>query len=134
MVDELSLERAKAILTEVEASYNAADVERICRAYAEDIGITFGDLPTIRGRADAVAFIEARFARITDYTLVKTLRTVTGNTLGGWWEGPWTDRITGQRLAVRGSEFLTWRGDELIRWDATVTVWPLDAGPQSPIA
>ena len=120
---QISVEEATQMVQGVEDAYNAADVARIVDGYTDDVVIRFGDVPEIRGKEEAERFIRARFARIKDYKLKKSLRAVMGNVVGVYWDGTWEDRKTGKPMNVRGTEFWTVREGKVAEWEATVNVW-----------
>jgi nuclear transport factor 2 (NTF2) superfamily protein len=119
----LGIEEAVRMVQDVEDAYNAADVGRIVNGYADDVVIRFGDVPEIRGKEEAERFIRARFARIRNYKLKKSLRAVAGDVVGVYWDGAWEDLKTGKRMEVRGTEFWTVRDGKVAEWEATVNVW-----------
>jgi nuclear transport factor 2 (NTF2) superfamily protein len=125
---QISVEEATRMVQDVQDAYNAADVERIVAGFTDDVVIRFGDVPEIRGKDEAEKFIRARFARIKDYKLRKTLRAVMGNVVGVYWDGTWEDLKTGKLMNVRGTEFWTVRDGKVADWEATVNVW--EAGKQ----
>lgn len=88
--------------------------------YTDDVAIGFGDMHEIWGKNEAEKVIRARFARIKDYKLQKTLRAVMGNVVGVYWDGAWEYLKTGKLMNVRGTESRTLRGGQVVDWEATV--------------
>jgi nuclear transport factor 2 (NTF2) superfamily protein len=128
---QISVEEATRMVEGVEDAYNAADIQRIVDGYTEDVVIRFGDVPEIRGKEDAEKFIGARFARIRNYKLKKSLRAVMGNVVGVYWDGAWEDLKTGKRIEVRGTEFWTVRDGKVSEWEATVNTWETGNRPEN---
>lgn len=131
---ELTYEDAEAFLREAEAAFAAADVDRIVFAFDPDIVINYAGLPEIRGVDEARRWLEARFSRQRNYTLRKTLRAVTGNVLGGSWEGEWEDANTGARMEGRGLEFQTLKNGKVVDWIAAFNAWPEGGSPESAVS
>lgn len=128
---QIGVEEATRMVQEVEDAYNAADIGRIVDGYSEDVIIRFGDVPEIKGKEDAEKFIRARFARIKNYKLKKSLRTVMGDIVGVYWDGTWEDLETGKQVEVRGTEFWTVRGGKVAEWEATVNTWEAGNRPEN---
>jgi nuclear transport factor 2 (NTF2) superfamily protein len=127
----LTPEVAAEFLREAEAAFGSADVERIVSAFHPDIVIRYGGFPEIQGVDAAREWLTARFTRQQNYTLKKTLRTVTGNVLGGSWEGEWDDAKTGERMKGLGLEFQTLENGQVTNWLAVLSTWPASEGPTS---
>lgn len=130
---ELTFEEAEAFLREAESAFAGADVERILSAFDPDVVIRYGDFPEMNGIEEARQWLEARFARQRNYSLRKTLHAVTGNVLGGSWEGEWEDAKTGARMEGRGAEFQTIENGKVTKWIAAFNVWPQGESSESPL-
>ncbi len=130
---QLTLDEAKRMVREVEEAFAKADVPRIVAGYTPDVIIRFADIPEIRGKAAAEAFLRSRFARQRNYRLKKTLRTLMGDIIGNYWEGDWEDAQTGKRMVGRGTEFWTIRNGKVAVWEATFNAWEQGGSPQTPI-
>ena len=59
----LAPRKIKAWLQEIVYAFHQQDVERLAVDWTEDIVIRFADLPEIRGKQAAKAWLKARFAR-----------------------------------------------------------------------
>lgn len=135
MVSEhpLTRERALELVAAAEQAFADADVATIVDGYTEDVVIRFADLPEIRGKDAAEAFLRARFARQQDYRLTKRLRALDGDVIGNAWDGTWTDAQTGKKMHGFGTEFWTMRGEQIAVWEATFNVGEVGAEPSTPV-
>jgi len=131
--DHLTMEAAQQIIQEAQEAFAQHDVPRILRSFAPDIVIRYADFPEMRGLEQAKTWLEARFKRQKNYRLRKTLRTVTGDTIGGWFEGQWEDAVTNKQMQSRGCEFLTMQDGKIAYWDCTSNAWEVGGGPTTPI-
>ena len=129
----LSLDQARAMVAGFVEAFHQQDVEALAQGWTEDIVIRFADLPEIKGKAAAKAWVAARFARQKDYRLVKTFQAVTGDVLGDSWTGAWTDAATGKKMRGKGMEFLTLRGGKIAVWEAVFNVWEEGCGGVTPV-
>jgi nuclear transport factor 2 (NTF2) superfamily protein len=98
-------------------------VERLAIDWTDDILIRFADLPEIKGKQAAKAWLKARFARQKNCRLKKSFRAVTGNVIGDSWIGTWVDGATGKKMQDRGREFLTMRDARIAVWEAVFNAW-----------
>ncbi len=129
----LSLVEARAMVAGFVSAFHGQDVEALAAGWCEDVVIRFADLPEIRGKAAAKAWVAARFARQRDYRLVKTFQAITGDILGDSWTGAWTDALTGKKMRGKGMEFLTLRGGKIAVWEAVFNVWEEGAEGSTPV-
>lgn len=129
----LSLDQARAMVAGFVEAFHKQDVEALAAGWTEDIVIRFADLPAIKGKVAAKAWVAARFARQQDYRLVKSFQAVTGDILGDSWTGSWTDAATGKKMRGKGMEFLTLRGGKIARWEAVFNVWEEGQGGSTPV-
>lgn len=129
----LTRDRALELVASAEKAFATADVAGIVDGYTDDVVIRFADLPEIRGKEAAEAFLRARFARQRDYELTKRLRALDGDVIGNAWDGTWTDAQTGRKMRGFGTEFWTMRGDKIAVWEATFNVGEVGAEPSTPI-
>ena len=120
---DITWDEAEAMLRRSEARFESGDVDGLTGRYAEDIVIRYADLPPIHGKAAAVAFIKARFARQRNYKVKKVLFSVRGQKIADTWTGSWEDIPTGKTMAGYGVEVLELRGGKVIRWEAAFNVW-----------
>ena len=129
----LTRERAEELVAAAEKAFADADVASIVAGYTDDVVIRFADLPEMRGKDAAEAFMRARFARQRDYRLTKRLRALDGDVIGNVWDGTWTDAQTGRKMQGFGTEFWTMRDDKIAMWEATFNVGEVGAEPSTPI-
>jgi uncharacterized protein len=129
----LTRERALELVAAAEQAFADADVATIVDGYTDDVVIRFADLPEIRGKDAAAAFLRARFARQQDYRLTKRLRALDGDVIGNAWDGTWTDAQTGTKMRGFGTEFWTMRGEQIAVWEATFNVGEVGAEPSTPV-
>ncbi|MFI9269343.1 nuclear transport factor 2 family protein [Kitasatospora sp. NPDC052896] len=91
-----------------EEAWNSRDPERVALAYTEDSEWRNRDL-FLRGRAEIVAFLRAKWQRELDYRLRKELWSYTGNRISVRFEYEWHD-APGQWWRSYGNE--QWEFDE----------------------
>jgi nuclear transport factor 2 (NTF2) superfamily protein len=123
----------KAWLQEIVDAFHQQDLERLAADWTEDIVIRFADLPEIRGKEAAKAWLKARFARQKNYRLEKSFQAVTGNLIGDSWTGRWLDGTTGKKMQGRGMEFLTMREGRIALWEAVFNAWEEGSDPKTPV-
>lgn len=131
--NQVDRETALEMVRQAEKNFGSGAVEAILDGFTDNVVIRFADLPEMRGKADAERFLRSRFARQQNYELTKTLRMVSGNMIGNFWEGTWNDARTGKKMRGRGTEFWTVQGDKVAVWEATFNVWQDGADPATPI-
>lgn len=124
---------ARQLVQDVEDMFAAADLAAIASGFTEDAVARFADFPEMRGRAEIMAFLKARFARTQGYKLTKTLQVMTGNRLANTWDASWTDAVTGKSMLGRGTEIWVMRGRQIAVWDATFNVWEKGGPPATPV-
>jgi nuclear transport factor 2 (NTF2) superfamily protein len=123
----------KVWLQEIVDAFHQQDVERLAADWTEDIVIRFADLPEIRGKQEAKAWLNARFARQKNYRLKKSFQAVTGNVIGDSWTGRWLDGTTGKKMKGKGMEFLTMRDGRIALWEAVFNAWEEGSDPATPL-
>ncbi len=129
----LTWPEARHLVQTVEDAFAAADLTAIETGFTEDAVARFADFPEMRGRAEIMRFLTARFTRTQGYTLTKTLQVVMGNRLANTWDAAWTDAQTGKSMLGRGTEIWTLRGHSIAVWDATFNVWEKGGAPVTPV-
>lgn len=129
----LTWPEARHIVQAVEDAFGAADLTAIAAGFTEDAVARFADFPEMRGKAEIMRFLTARFARTQGYKLTKTLRVLMGNRLANTWDATWTDAVTGKAMQGRGTEIWTLRGRQIAEWDATFNVWEQGGAPATPV-
>jgi uncharacterized protein len=129
----LSWDAAKRLVQDVEDAFGAADLARIERGFTEDAVARFADFPEMRGRAEIMRFLTARFARTAGYRLKKTLHCVMGDVLANTWDANWKDALTGKPMLGRGTEIWRVRDGRIASWDATFNVWEKGGSPNTPV-
>ena len=129
----LTWNEARNLVQAVEDAFAAADLTAIEAGFTEDAVAHFADFPRMRGRAAIMAFLRARFERMRDYKLTKTLWVAKGNRLANTWVGSWTDAKTGKAMLGRGTEIWILRGRQIAMWDATFNVWESGGPPSTPV-
>jgi nuclear transport factor 2 (NTF2) superfamily protein len=129
----LTWPEARHIVQAVEDAFGAADLTAIAAGFTEDAVARFADFPEMRGKADIMRFLTARFARTQGYKLTKTPRVLMGNRLANTWDATWTDAVTGKAMQGRGTEIWTLHGRQIAEWDATFNVWEQGGAPATPV-
>ncbi|MSP01539.1 MAG: nuclear transport factor 2 family protein [Acetobacteraceae bacterium] len=129
----LTWTEARHLVQAVEDVFGAADLVAIEAGFTEDAVARFADFPEMRGRAEIMRFLTARFTRTRGYKLTKTLHVLTGNRLANTWDASWTDAQTGKSMVGRGTEIWTLRGRRIAVWDATFNVWEKGGPPATPV-
>ena len=129
----LTWPEARHLVQTVEDAFAAADLTAIAAGFTEDAVARFADFPEMRGRAEIMRFLTARFARTQGYRLTKTLQIVMGNRLANTWDAAWTDAHTGKPMLGRGTEIWILRDRDIAVWDATFNVWEKGGPPATPV-
>ena len=129
----LTWPEARHLVQAVEDAFAAADLTMIETGFTEDAVARFADFPEMRGRAEIMRFLTARFARTQGYTLTKTLQVLMGNRLANTWDASWKDARTGKLMVGRGTEIWTLRDRRIAVWDATFNVWEKGGVPVTPV-
>jgi nuclear transport factor 2 (NTF2) superfamily protein len=134
VIENLSLHEAMQLMKANEKNFGAKDMKSIMSGFTEDVLVKYADFPEIRGKEKLEAFLHARFARMTDYRLSKTLDVVSGDTIVNSWEGTWSDSRTGLPMEGRGIEVSRVTPDRKCSyWSATFNVWQVGNPGQLPI-
>jgi len=133
MTATMTWDAAKRLVQDVEDAFGAADLTRIERGFTEDAVARFADFPEMRGRAEIMRFLTARFARTKGYRLKKTLRCVMDDVLANTWDASWEDGQTGKQMLGRGTEIWVVREGRIALWDATFNVWEKGGPPSTPV-
>ena len=124
---------ARDVVQAVEDAFGAADLAAIEAGFTEDATARFADFPEMRGRAEIMTFLRARFTRMQGYRLKKTLQVLTGNRMANTWDASWTDARTGKKMLGRGTEIWIMRGRRIAVWDATFNAWEEGGEPMTPV-
>lgn len=117
----------------VEDAFAAADLGRIAEGFTEDAVARFADFPEMRGRAEIMRFLMARFARTQGYRLTKRLQVLMDDRLANTWDASWTDARTGKAMLGRGTEIWHVRDGRIAVWDATFNAWEKGGAPATPV-
>lgn len=117
-------ETAKAKVKAAEDSWNSRDPERVALAYTEDSQWR-NRAEFLQGRDAIKAFLKRKWAKETDYRLMKELWAFTGNRISVRFEYEWCDQ-EGQWYRSYGNEH--WEFDEnglMRRRDASINDLPI---------
>jgi nuclear transport factor 2 (NTF2) superfamily protein len=117
-----TVEEARALVARVEALFMPWNIPALLAGFTDDCIVRFGDIPEFRGRAALESLFGARSERQRDYRLRKELRALMGDTIANYWEGEWTDRVTGVRMAGRGVEIWVMRDGKIAVWEAAFNI------------
>ena len=130
----VSLEEAEQMMKANERNFGAKDILTIMNGYTDNVVVKFGDFPEIRGKSDLEAFLRARFARMQNYKLTKTIDAVSGNMIVNSWDGQWTDAKTSKKMQGRGIEVWSVTSENKCDfWSAAFNVWEDGKPGQLPI-
>ena len=113
-----TIEEARAFVAHVESLFMPWDVPALLAGFTDDCVVRFGDLPEFRGKAELEKLFRSRRERQPDYRLRKELRGFSGDIIANYWEGEWTDSITGRTMAGRGVEVWRMRDGKIALWEA----------------
>ncbi|WP_338834488.1 nuclear transport factor 2 family protein [Bradyrhizobium septentrionale] len=134
VIETISHHEAMQLMKANETNFGAKDMKSIMAGFTEDVIVKFGDFPEIRGKEQLREFLCARFARMTDYRLSKTLDVVSDYTIVNSWDGTWQDSKTGLSMEGRGIEVWRVTSDRKCDfWSATFNVWQSGNPGQLPI-
>lgn len=131
--DAITLEEAKELVRVTQKRFGDRDVDAIMPGLTDDVFVRFADMPEMTGKPAVEAFLRTRFARQENYELTKTLRMLSGNMVGNYWEGTWTDATNGKKMQGRGTEFWTMKGGKVAIWEATFNIWEQGGAPLTPL-
>jgi len=109
LVPPFTHESAKAKVKAAENAWNTRDPHRVSMAYTETSNWRNRDL-FFTGREAIRAFLTAKWAKETHYTLMKELWAFTGNRISVRFEYEWQDSTTAQWYRTHGNEH--WEFDE----------------------
>jgi nuclear transport factor 2 (NTF2) superfamily protein len=132
-IEALTIGDAEAVLARAQRLMSAGNIAEVMETFAPDVVVRFADFPETHGRPPLERFLLARFARQKNYRLQKQLRAVSGNIIACSWDAEWEDGQDRRHMQGRGIEFLTMRGGEIARWEATFNVWQKGSAPSLPI-
>src|SRR5579871_3157548 len=133
VIDSLTRADCDAIWKAYMRDWNARDIDAILSGYSDDIVAEYGDLEPIRGRSALRKFLEARFARISDYRVDKTFKCFSGDTAGGTFTASWLDLKTGKRMQSWGAEFSSFRGGKCYSWICRVSIREVGVPSTAPL-
>lgn len=106
----------RALLSDIVRKFNSLDLAQIMSCFTHDVVVRYNDLQ-MEGAETLQAFLGPRFSDLRDYHLEKTLRTVSGNTVGVEARARFVKRSTGEQCVTTIHEFLDFDGDYISRWD-----------------
>jgi nuclear transport factor 2 (NTF2) superfamily protein len=122
----ISIQKAKELVALFARVTTTRDAKAFAEGFTQD-SITRFNAAELHGRGELQAFMESRFALLSDsFICEKTLRSISGNVLGVTWVNHWDDPKTKQKMIGRGSEFWIMDGDLIARWDAVTAIWPIE--------
>ena len=113
-----SWEEARVFVADVQSLFMPWNIEGLLSGFTDDCVVRFGDLPEFHGKAALEALFRSRMARQKDYRLRKELRAIDGDIIANYWEGEWTDAISGRKMAGRGVEVWRMAGGKIAVWEA----------------
>jgi nuclear transport factor 2 (NTF2) superfamily protein len=120
-----TIDEARALVKYVESLFNPWNVDALVAGFVPDCVVRFGDLPEFRGHDALRKFFTARSQRQKHYTLVKTLKAFTSDTICNTWEGQWEDSATGQKMAGFGCEVWLMRDGKIAVWEGAFNAAPV---------
>jgi nuclear transport factor 2 (NTF2) superfamily protein len=120
----VSVEAAKEMMKANQRNFGSKDMPTIMAGYTDDVVVKYADFPEMRGKPAVEAFLKARFVRMKEYSLTKTLDAVFENTIVNSWDGQWLDAVTSKKMKGRGIEVWTVNAENKCDyWSATFNVW-----------
>ena len=103
---------------------SSKNVDDFLNGFTDDCIVRYGEFPEMRGKEVFRPFVEQMFSdRLKNFRCEKSLRSLSGNVIGGTWESTWTDAESGKKRAGRGFEFWIMRDRQIARWDAGFNFW-----------
>jgi ketosteroid isomerase-like protein len=129
----IGLEHARALVRQFAEVTTSKDVDALLAGFPDGCIVQYGAFPVMRGKEALRPFVKEMFSpRLRDFICEKTLRTLSGNVIGGTWTATWTDAKSGKPRSGRGLEFWTMRGDQIARWDANFASWDAETERSQP--
>ncbi len=112
----------------VERAFRSLDIGAIMPCFTEDVLVHYNLMAPLHGRAALQAFFAQRYAGMSDYHLVKRLRSCSaGPTLGVEVRFDYID-MGGARWQGKGFEYLRRKGSRIAVWDYVCTNEMVPAG------
>ena len=121
--DGWSRHQANTLLRQVEEIFHRVDIEALVNGFTDDCVFRFAEQPEQKGRVALRQLFLARLSRQQDYRLKKTCLAIDGNKIANKWEGTWTDKETGKKMAGFGVEVWTMKDGRIAVWDASFNAW-----------
>jgi SnoaL-like domain len=123
-VSDIPLAEARRLVALFADVTTTKDVEKFLSGFTDDCVVQYGPFPTIRGKQQLRGFTISMFSpKLKDFICRKTLRTLSGNVIGGTWTAEWVDAESGKKKLGRGFEFWIMRDSQIARWDAAFNYW-----------
>jgi hypothetical protein len=126
---EYSVAEAKAIVQRFAAVSTSCNIDTFVGGFTEDCVVSFNEHAEIAGHAALRAFMKPRFDRFSapgaNYLCRKVLRSLTGPVFGVIWINHWIDPDTHKTMRSKGLEYWIMRESRILRWDASITAWPV---------
>jgi nuclear transport factor 2 (NTF2) superfamily protein len=120
----LSFGEAERFVKRVEAVFRTMELESIVELFASSAVVRFPFAAPIAGRAAIEAFLRARYADISDYSLSKELVAVHGCRLAVKLRAQWRSAATGARVESIAMEVLTVERSRIAEWEAVSVSQP----------
>ncbi len=111
-----AFELYQSLLTEIATKFNTLELPKIMSCFTDDVVVHYNDL-TIVGAENLRAFLELRYADLSNYHLEKKLRLVSGQTIGAEVRAEYTKKSSGEKVIVRIHEFLEFDARKIKCWD-----------------
>ncbi|MEM7466814.1 MAG: nuclear transport factor 2 family protein [Pseudomonadota bacterium] len=100
-----------------EEAHASLDIERMLACFDPEAVVYWNGEQVASGMDELRAFYQAQFGNVVEFTLKKTLRAATGDTIAVEWTHTRVDTEGDKYEAVAG-EFWKMKDDKLIEWHA----------------
>ena len=109
---------AEDIVKQAEAAYNTEDLDRIMSLFDQEIVFFWNGQKKAEGHGELRRWHEMWVGKQKDFTMRKTLRAASGDTIAVEWQSRWIDPVSGEINEGYGGEFWTMRNNRLREWRA----------------
>jgi nuclear transport factor 2 (NTF2) superfamily protein len=114
---------AAAIVKFAEEVHASRDIDRMLECFDPEVSVYWNGKKVATGLAELRRFYEVFFTPLQDFTLKKTLRAATGNTIAVEWTHTKVDQY-GNHFEGHAAEIWTMKNDRLVEWHAYCTEYP----------
>lgn len=114
---DFDLPEAQQWIDGIVAKFETLDLSIMMECFTDDVAVDYAGYGKLNGKDAVREFLGGRYASLSQYSLKKIARCVTGNVVGIDATVSFLDGSDGTRKSGRAFEFLTVRDGKICRWD-----------------